>query len=141
MIDAEARRAKKRAEYANHRDRYLAYMKDYQRRKPEINREACRRYRAANPTKRQDTILKYRYKLTYDDYLSLIAKQGGKCVSCGREPRRWYVDHDHRCCPKTPTCGKCTRGLVCNGCNTFDRLSPQWTDRSGRVRGSRERSI
>ena len=24
-----------------------------------------------------------------------------------------HVDHNHDCCPRTPTCGQCTRGVLC----------------------------
>lgn len=135
MTNAEARRAKKREEYAKHRDRYLAYMRDYQRRKPEVNRVASRRYRAANPEKRRDTILRNQYQMSLEEFRTRIERQQGRCVSCGGVPRRWYVDHDHKCCPTRPTCGRCTRGLVCNGCNTYDRMSEPWVDTIGRPRG------
>lgn len=29
-----------------------------------------------------------------------------------------HVDHNHDCCPKTPTCGSCTRGVLCTRHNT-----------------------
>lgn len=70
------------------------------------------------------------YLLTPAKYWLIYAKQGGRCAICrrafgrpqfpkGNERRRkrLAVDHDHRCCPTTPTCGKCTRGLCCTTCN------------------------
>lgn len=59
------------------------------------------------------------YNLPYDGYLHFLDKQSGKCAICFAVPdRRLDVDHDHNCCPSTPTCGKCTRGLLCSNCNT-----------------------
>lgn len=134
-MNREEHLERRRAEYRQNRTRYLAYMKEYQKRKPEVNREACRRYRAANPEKRRDTILRNRYRMSLEEFQSRQAQQNGRCVCCGAVPRRWYVDHDHKCCPTTPTCGKCTRGLVCNGCNTYDRMSDPWPDKRGSMRG------
>lgn len=61
------------------------------------------------------------YRLTREGYNELLALQGGGCALCG-EPqgegrRRLGVDHDHSCCPELPTCGQCTRGLLCAFCN------------------------
>jgi len=27
------------------------------------------------------------------------------------------VDHDHTCCPKSDSCGRCIRGIICRNCN------------------------
>lgn len=38
------------------------------------------------------------------------------CEVCG-DLNNLCIDHDHTCCNSTPTCGKCTRGVLCNSCN------------------------
>jgi hypothetical protein len=45
--------------------------------------------------------------------------QGWLCAVCPTPLREveWHIDHDHACCPTTPTCGKCTRGFLCRPCN------------------------
>jgi hypothetical protein len=59
-----------------------------------------------------------------EDYDRILEKQGGGCAICGKVPsehgweRSLAVDHDHACCPKDRSCGKCIRGLLCAGCNT-----------------------
>ncbi len=81
--------------------------------------------RRGKPGYNLDSYLKRFYRLTLDDFEALLRRQGGKCAICGtqapRDPRisRFHVDHDHSCCPpKTRTCGKCIRGLLCHACNT-----------------------
>lgn len=61
-----------------------------------------------------------KYKMTPQEYWALYEAQGGVCACCTRangKTKRLSVDHDHKCCPTTPTCGKCTRGLLCGPCN------------------------
>lgn len=57
--------------------------------------------------------IKTRYKLDKDTY-DKMAKDG--CVICSSK-ERLTVDHDHSCCLKDRTCGKCVRGIVCQSCN------------------------
>lgn len=60
------------------------------------------------------------YQMSEDNYWTLYAMQGGKCAWCQRatgEAKRLAIDHDHTCCPEVPTCGQCTRGLLCGPCN------------------------
>ena len=52
-----------------------------------------------------------KYGLTADDYLGMLARQLGRCLICGRPPkkRRLHVDHNHKT-------GR-IRGLLCWQCN------------------------
>ncbi len=54
----------------------------------------------------------YKYGITPDKFLEMLAEQDGKCKICGVEPttqRGLHVDHCH-------TTGV-VRGLLCHGCN------------------------
>jgi len=60
-------------------------------------------------------MLKYRYNLTYDEYVELYNKQNGKCAICKTSKQLGsnsglLVDH----CHKTNK----VRGLLCNNCNS-----------------------
>ena len=57
------------------------------------------------------------YRLTIEDWEEM-AKNG--CQICGdtTNPHKFHTDHYHECCEKPPTCGKCTRGILCPKCNT-----------------------
>ena len=64
--------------------------------------------------------LMFRYGMTTEEFDHLLAEQGGTCAICSRKPT--HVDHDHACCPPPTkkgqrTCGKCTRGLLCDAHN------------------------
>lgn len=66
--------------------------------------------------------LRYKYGLSVEQYEAMLAEQDGRCAICGTDDpgvRRSYfcVDHDRGCCPESKTCGRCVRGLLCNGCN------------------------
>lgn len=60
------------------------------------------------------------YQLSAEDYWRIYAAQGGRCPICQRatgRTKKLAVDHDHQCCPEVPTCGRCTRGVLCGMCN------------------------
>ena len=65
------------------------------------------------PRTKRDINLRHRYHITEAEYDALLAKQGGRCLICGRPPakRRLSVDHDHRT-------GE-VRGLLCFWDNRF----------------------
>jgi len=59
--------------------------------------------------------LKYRYKMTPEQYDELLSRQDGKCAIC-REGEGWVdhrlsIDHDHET--------GVVRGLLCKACNAF----------------------
>lgn len=69
------------------------------------------------PTRR--TIARY----NKDDqwFIETLSRQGNSCAICKTpEPpyRGWAIDHDHSCCPRAGSCGRCVRGLLCSNCNT-----------------------
>lgn len=58
------------------------------------------------------------FRLTADQYESMLAIQGNRCAICRKQPKRFAIDHDHSCCPQRKgACGNCIRGLLCDGCN------------------------
>jgi len=77
--------------------------------------------RAANPRTKElnrDYDLRKKYKITLAKFEQMLAAQAGVCACCGKVAAgQWCVDHDHSCCPGIRTCGKCVRGILCNGCN------------------------
>lgn len=59
-----------------------------------------------------------RYGMTVEQYDEKVAAQNGLCAICGQMPtRRLDIDHDHACCDRYGSCGKCIRDLLCMSCN------------------------
>jgi hypothetical protein len=103
-------------------ERYKANMRNWYEENKDAVREAMRADRKNNPRKYREYELKKKFGITLAEFDALLEKQGGKCAACGAtEPggkyNQWAVDHDHACCPGRKTCGKCIRGILCNGCN------------------------
>jgi hypothetical protein len=55
-----------------------------------------------------------KFKLTVEQ-LKEITDQG--CHICGNNDIILAVDHDHNCCDRDGSCGKCVRGALCGSCN------------------------
>jgi hypothetical protein len=89
---------------------------------PEKRRETRRTaYEREDPARRNAAARRRRWGLSEDDIAGYLDRQGGRCAICPTtEPGGrggWHVDHDHACCPRGRSCGRCIRGLLCTRCN------------------------
>lgn len=86
-------------------------------------RMASKAWRTGRADELRTKYLWNRYRMTPEDFSSLLVSQGGVCAICStNSPGRsgaWHVDHDHRCCPQRKSCGQCIRGLLCSRCNRY----------------------
>ena len=77
---------------------------------------------AYNKTYHQMWYMLKRYNFTVQQWEAMFEGQGRCCAICkSPDPRNtngWQLDHDHACCPGKTSCGKCIRGILCQGCNT-----------------------
>jgi hypothetical protein len=85
--------------------------------KPECRASAVKRYKAEHHKANRRKVVVRRYGITVADFNRMFEAQGGICAinNCGNPAT--HIDHDHSCCPTTPACGKCVRGLLCDRCN------------------------
>jgi len=89
----------------NCRKKHADYMREYSRiHKTRINAAQKARYHRVV------------FGLTDQERLLLSEASDGMCAICA-EPGAKHVDHDHACCNKRTSCGKCVRGLLCSRCN------------------------
>jgi hypothetical protein len=114
MKTAEERKQYRRQQYLKHKDREKETRREYLIKNREKVLEKQRKYNKENPLKRKNSILKYEYGITLDQYNKMFETQEGKCAICQRHQneltRTLCVDHDH----KTNK----VRALLCVTCNT-----------------------
>jgi len=53
------------------------------------------------------------YNLTSEQLITMLSNP---CEVCG-SLENLTIDHDHECCNKRISCGKCVRGTLCQNCN------------------------
>lgn len=117
------------------RERSRLYARNYAKRHPDRVKAARQAYainhkekfkaiRKASKIKHKAKILSHILQVTFnitgDQYDRMLEAQHGVCAICfqvDNKGKRLSVDHDHRCCPQTKSCGKCVRGLLCHKCN------------------------
>lgn len=94
----------------------LKSASDYQRRNRVSATQRQKEWRMAitlkNPNYNYGVHLKFKYGITYEQYLDMQQKQNGVCAICAQPPvKKLFVDHCH-------TTGK-VRGLLCHSCNSY----------------------
>lgn len=89
------------------------YMAQYYEKNP--NQATANRTKQNNRDQKRNRFT--RHKLPQEKYNSMLSLYEGKCWSCKERPGI-VIDHDHKCCDKTYSCGKCVRGILCSQCNT-----------------------
>lgn len=102
----------------------VLYNKNYQKTHQEqIAKDVVKRH-LKNPNQRKKfSRISYlnRHGVNEQWFQDKLKKQLGTCALCTNIPKRFHIDHDHRCCNVNGgherTCGKCTRGLLCSSCN------------------------
>lgn len=83
-------------------------------------------WRTSNETR--NAYFQKQYNITLEKFNQLFEGQEGLCACCSalmEQPglgqkknfRTACVDHDHKCCAGTKSCGKCIRGILCGRCN------------------------
>jgi hypothetical protein len=101
----------KKAYYQRHREEWKAKASDRAKTRPDRTRVIQRRCH-----------IKRRFGLTLERFESMLEEQNYSCAVCAcKTPGgqgSWHVDHDHSCCDKVKTCGKCVRGILCVRCNS-----------------------
>lgn len=79
-----------------------------------------------DPILKRDHYYKRTYGISLEEYETLLRSQNGLCKICRKSEirksatglvHRLSLDHNHKCCPGTKSCGKCIRGLLCHKCN------------------------
>lgn len=90
-------------------------QKSYNARWAQENRDKVDGYKQAY--REANNVRLRRYGLTAQQFADL----GTSCHICGLDPagqrQSLAIDHDHGCCDRVGSCGKCVRGLLCDRCN------------------------
>jgi hypothetical protein len=99
----ELSRIRQQRYYQKNKERIKKYSRDYIKRDPERRKFQLKR-----------SLIKKRYGIVYEDYLSMHHEQEYKCKICKRHANEFkkglVVDHDHKT-------GK-VRALLCTNCNS-----------------------
>jgi hypothetical protein len=115
----EYKRVANRRFYQKHKEAEKARAKKFFEENPGYQKKWAKE----NPDKKAATSRKYYYGITLEEFNVKMTSQESKCAICGRFLIRPSLDHGHDCCPGKKSCGKCIRGILCQGCNTIIGLA------------------
>ena len=119
MLRRELSKEVKQSYYQAHREVVIARTKAHAAANPEKHAAYAKAWRQRNPDKVFAKRLRERFNLTVEQFEAMRREQDNKCPICNRTfTDTPHVDHDHACCNKATSCGKCVRGLLCRSCNT-----------------------
>jgi len=63
------------------------------------------------------------HNVSFELFSEKIKEQLGCCAICKKQLlSKICLDHDHNCCARAFSCGKCIRGLICSYCNIATRF-------------------
>jgi hypothetical protein len=104
------RSTKAKEDYRENADEIKARVRKYRELLPSDKRKQWNRVSVLN-----------KFHTTEQWYRTKLAEQNGHCALCSRKREengnRLAIDHNHQCCPKSGSCGKCLRGILCRRCN------------------------
>lgn len=100
--------------YLQNREKVLTKTSEYYQKNKEKIRSRTQAYN-----------IKAKYNITLEQFENILHKQNGKCTICRSILRikgsngqdKFQIDHDHKCCPSSKTCGNCIRSILCSRCN------------------------
>jgi hypothetical protein len=75
--------------------------------------KGCNRKHHSNGICKPHDTTRYTYSLSSEQLVVMLSRP---CEVCGVEDNL-TIDHNHSCCNKKSSCGKCVRGTVCQNCN------------------------
>ncbi len=111
--------------YEKHKAEQAEKAKEYYQENAPSIKARVRRYRTLLPDDKRKawgrSSVLGKFHTTEAWYESKLAGQEAHCALCPRQREengnRLAIDHDHRCCAGSGSCGKCLRGLLCRRCN------------------------
>jgi len=123
----EKDKQKYRIWYEKNKEKLAARSKERYANDPEPIKRRVKFYKRNVPSDKAAKIgranVLRQFHTTEEWYLAKLESQENHCALCERvreeNGNRLGIDHDHSCCKKYGSCGKCLRGVLCRRCNVL----------------------